>query len=174
VGRLGFQKNYQVLLEAFARLAPNYPNWDLAIVGEGEHRAALEALMRMHGLEGRVTLPGTISSIGEWYASSHLFCLPSRWEGFPNALAEALAHGLPAVGFAECAGVRDLIVHGRAGLLAEGNGDPGTLAIALETAMRSGELRRSMGGEAVLTVQQFHPAKIFSQWEQLLLEVAHR
>ena len=174
VGRLGFQKNYGVLIEAFARLASKYPSWDLAIVGDGEQRAALEALIETHGLKGRATLPGIIKSVGQWYASSHLFCLPSRWEGFPNALAEALAHGLPAVGFAECAGVRDLITDGRAGLLAEGNGDAGTLAVALEKAMSSGELRRSMGSEAICSVKRFDPPKVFSQWEELLFEVANR
>jgi glycosyltransferase involved in cell wall biosynthesis len=172
VGRLGFQKNYEVLIEAFAHLASKYPSWDLAIVGDGEQRAALEALIGTHGLKGRVTLPGTVRSIGQWYASSHLFCLPSRWEGFPNALAEALAHGLPAIGFAECAGVRDLIVHGRSGLLAEGNEDPETLALVLDKAMSRGELRRSMGSEAIPSVKRFDPPRIFSQWEQLLFEVA--
>jgi glycosyltransferase involved in cell wall biosynthesis len=87
-------------------------------------------------------------------------------------LAEALAHGLPAIGFAECAGVRDLIVHGRSGLLAEGNEDPETLALVLDKAMSRGELRRSMGSEAIASVKRLDPPRIFSQWEQLLFEVA--
>ena len=173
VGRLGFQKNYEVLIEAFARLASKYPSWDLAIVGDGEQRAALEALIETHGLKGRATLPGTTKSVSQWYASSHLFCLPSRWEGFPNALAEALAHGLPGVGFAECAGVRDLIAHERTGLLAQGNGELDSLTATLDRAMSDGDLRQLMGNEAVLSVQKFHPTKIFSQWEKLLREVAH-
>jgi glycosyltransferase involved in cell wall biosynthesis len=172
VGRLGFPKNYGVLIEAFARLASKFSNWDLAIVGEGEGRAGLEALIRERGLQGRVALPGATKSIAEWYSSSHLFCLPSRWEGFPNALAEALAHGLPAVGFAECAGVRGLVDDGVSGLFAEGNGEPGSLAIALETAMRNGECRRAMGSAAVESVRRFDPPKIFSDWEKLLFEVA--
>lgn len=172
VGRLGFQKNYPALIEAFARIAPKQQNWDLAIIGEGADRAAIEAMIRRHSLEDRVTLAGVVAPIDEWYASSHLFCLPSRWEGFPNALAEALAHGLPAVGFSECAGVRDLIAHGRSGLLAAGNGDAESLAAALAELTIDGEARRSMGDIAVRSVQQYHPAKIFSQWEQLLSEVA--
>jgi GalNAc-alpha-(1->4)-GalNAc-alpha-(1->3)-diNAcBac-PP-undecaprenol alpha-1,4-N-acetyl-D-galactosaminyltransferase len=171
VGRLSFQKNYRVLIEAFSRLAARYANWDLAIVGEGEDRIQLEQLTRTLGLESRVVLPGVTKNIGEWYASSHLFCLSSRWEGFPNALAEALAHGLPAVGFAGCAGVRDLIAHGRSGLLAAGNGDAGSLALALEKAMSNSDLRRSMGSEAIIGVQPYHPSQIFSKWEELLSEV---
>ena len=172
VGRLGFPKNYSVLIESFADLASKFPTWDLAIVGEGEDRTVLEALVRRYGLQGRVALPGTTNSIAPWYASSHLFCLPSRWEGFPNALAEALAHGLPAVGFAECAGVRDLIYDGRSGLLAKGNGEPNNLALALQKAMSNDRLRQSMSSEAIESIKRFDPTKIFSSWEQLLSEVA--
>jgi glycosyltransferase involved in cell wall biosynthesis len=172
VGRLGYQKNYQVLIAAFSRLARRYPDWDLAILGEGEDRAPLEELVRMHGLECRVSLPGVTKSIAEWYASSHLFCLSSRWEGFPNALAEALAHGLPAVGFAECAGVRDLIAPGVTGFLAPGNGDVDALAEALGKAMDDAEVRRHMGSAARESVRSFHPGQVLSQWEELLSEVA--
>jgi GalNAc-alpha-(1->4)-GalNAc-alpha-(1->3)-diNAcBac-PP-undecaprenol alpha-1,4-N-acetyl-D-galactosaminyltransferase len=172
VGRLGFQKNYHVLIEAFARLASEFPNWDLAIIGDGEDRAGLEALIRERGLEHRIALAGTTKSIAQWYCSSHLFCLPSRWEGAPNALLEALAHGLPPVGFAECAGVRDLIAHRRSGLLAEGQGDADSLAMTLKAGMDSAALRLSMSRAAIESVRAFDPEEIFSQWERLLREVA--
>jgi glycosyltransferase involved in cell wall biosynthesis len=172
VGRLGYQKNYSVLVEAFAQLAPALPDWDLVIVGDGEDRDELESLITERGLERRVTLPGVSTSIAEWYASAQLFCLPSQWEGFPNALAEALAHGLPAVGFAGCAGVRDLIVHGSNGLLADGNGDAASLTVALTALMSDPTLRVSMGLRAVDSVRQFDPQTIFSRWEQVLSEIA--
>ena len=174
VGRLGYQKNYQVLVAAFSRLAARYPDWDLAIVGEGEDRPSLEPLIGAEGLENRVVLPGVTKSVDEWYASSHLFCLSSRWEGFPNALAEALAHGLPAVGFAECAGVRDLIASGSTGFLAPGNGDVDALADALGKAMDDAEARRFMGSAASESVRSFHPGQILSKWEELLSEVARK
>jgi glycosyltransferase involved in cell wall biosynthesis len=172
VGRLGYQKNYQVLVAAFSRLAPRYPDWDLAIVGEGEDRASLEQLVRTHGVEDRVSLPGVTKAIDEWYASSHLFCLSSRWEGFPNALAEALARGLPAAGFAGCAGVRDLIAPGLNGFLAPGNGDVDALAEVLGKAMDDAEVRREMGAAARESVRSFHPGQVLSQWEAMLSEVA--
>jgi GalNAc-alpha-(1->4)-GalNAc-alpha-(1->3)-diNAcBac-PP-undecaprenol alpha-1,4-N-acetyl-D-galactosaminyltransferase len=172
VGRLGFQKNFSVLIEAFARLASKYPAWDLVIIGDGEQRTALEALIKTLGLNARVTLPGTTNSLEPWYASSHLFCLPSRWEGFPNALAEALAHGLPAIGFAQCAGTRDLIAHGRSGTLAEGNGDVDSLVVALEGLFKDANLRRSLGKGAIKGVKSFRSDLIFSKWEALLSEVA--
>jgi len=173
VGRLGFQKNYSVLIEAFGRLASQFQNWDLSIVGEGKDRDDLEALIRAHGLQGRVVLHGMTNSIAQWYSSSHLFCLPSRWEGFPNALAEALAHGLPAVGFAGCAGVSDLISPGHNGLAAEGSDNVESLARALETLFRDGAARKTMGSKAPDTIKQFDPPGIFSLWESFLSSVAN-
>jgi glycosyltransferase involved in cell wall biosynthesis len=146
----------------------------LEIVGEGAERTKLEDMIAALGLENRVALPGATKSITDWYSSSHLFCLPSRWEGFPNALAEALAHGLPAIGFAESAGVRDLVIHRRSGLLADGNGEVGNLVGALETAMSNDALRRRMGEAAIESTRQFDPPRIFSQWEEILAEVACR
>ena len=139
VGRLSYQKNYGILIEAFGELASSLPDWNLVIYGDGENRARLEELVASRGLEGRVKLPGVTTSITACYKTSQLFCLPSRWEGFPNALAESLAHGLPAVGFEGCAGVKDLIVHEQTGLLAEGNGDPKTLAAGLSILMKNPE-----------------------------------
>lgn len=100
--------------------------------------------------------------------------MPSRWEGFPNALAEALAHGLPAVGFSECAGVNSLIQSGKNGLLASGNNDPMTLAKALQQLMASPDNRRDMGQEAIETVALYKPDAVFDQWERLFLEVSGR
>src|SRR5262249_23212441 len=136
VGRLSYAKNFSVLIDTFAALTESFPDWELRIVGEGEDRGALEAqLARLPGLKGRVSLPGVYREIEEEYSAAHLFCLSSRWEGFPNALAEALAHGLPAVGFAGCDGVPDLIEPGQNGALATGNGDVVALADALAPLM---------------------------------------
>ena len=171
VGRLGYQKNFSALIDAFARLAPRFPEWDLRIVGEGQSRGALESqLAGLPGLEGRVSLPGTTNEVQAEYATAHLFCLPSRWEGFPNALAEALAHGLPAVGFAGCDGVPDLIESGRNGALAAGNGDDAALAETLAPIMADPEKRAELGSNAVKSVAPYRPKEIFGLWDKVLRE----
>lgn len=170
VGRLSYQKNCSVLIGAFAAVASTFPEWDLVLVGDGEDRAKLEGLIAEKGLANRISMPGTSTSVSNWYTSSHLFCMASRWEGFPNALAEALAHGLPSVGFAGCAGVRDLISSGENGLLAEGNGDSKTLARVMKTLMTSVEGRQVMGMNAVESVKRYAPDEVFSLWEHILTE----
>src|SRR5690606_28112653 len=81
VGRLAYQKNYQVLLAAFARVAPRFGQWDLDVVGDGEHRAELEAMLGAEpSLRGRVRLHGARKDVTAWYRTAHLFCLPARWE----------------------------------------------------------------------------------------------
>lgn len=173
VGRLGYQKNFQVLLRAFGELTSQFPEWDLRIVGEGEDREQLEAIVgETPALSGRVHLPGATRDVASEYASAHLFCLPSRWEGFPNALAEALAHGLPAVGFADCSGVCDLIDHGKSGLLATGMNDPDSLAKALSSLMADAGRRGAMGESAVASMQQYRPARCFDRWEKVLKDAA--
>jgi glycosyltransferase involved in cell wall biosynthesis len=171
VGRLGYQKNFSALIDAFSGLAPRFPDWDLRIVGEGPYRNALESqLARLPGLEGRVCLPGTTNEMQAEYAAAHLFCLPSRWEGFPNALAEALAHGLPAVGFSGCDGVPDLIDPGRNGALAAGNGDAAALAATLAPLMADPAKRVELSSNAVKSVAGYQPEEIFGLWERVLRE----
>jgi glycosyltransferase involved in cell wall biosynthesis len=168
VGRLSYQKNMEALIEAFAMIAQRFPDWTLTIVGEGEDRAKLERMIRAKNMEGRIALPGAAADVTPYFLRSHLFCLPSRWEGFPNGLAEAMAHGLPAVGFAECAGVRDLIQDGTTGALAAGNGDAKSLAGALDILMRSNERRRAMGQAGTLAIAAFTPKEVFDAWENFL------
>lgn len=174
VGRLSYQKNYGVLVEAFAKLAPQFPQWDLRIIGEGQDRKALEAKIASSPLAGRVTLPGTTTNVESEYVSAHLFCLPARWEGFPNALAEALAHGLPSVGFADCAGVPDLIAAGESGALADGNNNHTTLAAALSPLMADAQLRARMGSAATQSMRAYEPSKMFDLWEQVLRSVTKK
>jgi glycosyltransferase involved in cell wall biosynthesis len=171
IGRLSYQKNYFVLLQAFAALYKDFPQWRLVIAGEGEDRPRLDAKIVEHELTDQVSLPGAIEDVGSLYRESHLLCLPSRWEGFPNVLAEALSHGLPVVGFEGCAGVRDLIQQGDNGLLAEGNGNVESLARCLRTLMEDDAMRARMGEAGIRSVEPYNPQHIFDMWESFFKEV---
>jgi glycosyltransferase involved in cell wall biosynthesis len=172
VGRLSYQKNFTALVRAFAGLSAAHPAWRLRIVGEGEERAALESLADALGIRARLTMSGTTPDVAAAYRDADLFCLPSRWEGFPNALAEAMAHALPAVGFRGCAGVNELIVPGRNGRLADGNDDPDALGAALGPLMADAAERARLGGEAARIVERYEPERVFDTWEALLRRIA--
>ena len=174
VGRLCFQKNQAVLVDAFALLAGELPDWQLEIVGDGADEETLRTLVSHHGLEKRVSFHGVQHDIPFFLQRSHLFCLPSRWEGFPNALSEALAHGLPAVGFKDCMGINDLIQNGINGVLADGADDAQSLSLALGTLMKDDGARRTMGLAAAGSVAIFQPKAIYDHWERTLVDVAEK
>lgn len=164
------QKRLDRLVAAFARLAPAHPDWHLRIVGDGPQRAALQAQVAACGLTGRVHLDRATEDVGAAYRAAHLFAIPSLWEGFPNALAEAFAHGLPAVGFAGAEGVADLI--GRdCGWLATGLDDPGSLADVLGQAMAAPDQRAARGAAARAAMLHYAPAVQFDLWHRLLSEI---
>ena len=172
VGRLSYQKNFSALLRAFACVSGDCPEWRLRIVGEGEERAALQALADELGIGPRVSLVGPTPDVSAEYRAADLFCLPSRWEGFPNAIAEAMAHGLPAVAFERCAGASELIVSGHNGELADGNGDAESLSSTLKVLMQDAGTRERLGKEARDIVEAYRPEGVFDRWERLLRRVA--
>jgi glycosyltransferase involved in cell wall biosynthesis len=174
VGRLSYQKNQAVLIEAFARLADSMSDWRLVLVGAGEDEQKLKQLAAERRLGTRVEFIGPVKEVESFYLNSHLFCLPSRWEGFPNALAEAMAHGLPVVGFAGCAGVRQMIRDGQDGLLVPGNGSVDALAESLSLLMRDDARRQDMGAAAAVSMKRFAPQAVFDRWENLFREVSGR
>jgi glycosyltransferase involved in cell wall biosynthesis len=161
------------LIEAFARIASRFPDWDLDLVGDGEDRVTLEALAASVVPPGRIRFAGAQSDVNQYYRSAQLFCLPSRWEGFPNALAEAMSFGLPAVGLAGCAGVNNLIEDGRTGLLVP-VAEAGGLAEALALLMADPCSRVTMGAAARTAIANYVPAAVFDRWEELFKQAALR
>ena len=149
VGRLCTQKQQDLLIDSFTKLIPEFNDWELHILGDGEHYEKLQKKIEQSCTAHHIFLHGKVSDVSTWMEKSHIFCLPSQWEGFPNALAEAMAHGLPCVGFANCAGVRDLIEDGVTGRLVVGENCAESLAIALRELMANMELRKQFGQNAL-------------------------
>lgn len=175
-GRLSPEKNHQVLIEAFSKIADQYPDWSLVIVGRGHELKKMENCISglPRTIAERIQLAGASDDIPSYLRQAHIFCLPSRWEGFPNSLAEAMAHGLPSVGFAECDGVRDLIDPDITGLLAQGHDDAEDLSVQLSLLMKDPVLRKTMGDAAYQKSLQYQPKAIFDMWDSVLSEAVKR
>lgn len=170
VGRLDKQKGFDSLVDVFATLAPKHPDWDLVILGEGSQRATLQAQVKAAGLDKRVFLPGRAGNVAEWYERAGLYVMSSRFEGFPNTLLEAMAHGLPAVSFDCDTGPRDIIRHEVDGLLVP-PGDAAGLTAALDLLMGDATLRQRYAKRAVEARERFSMERIARIWEELFDEV---
>lgn len=171
VGRLDEQKQFGVLIKVFANLARHNTSWSLRIVGEGPLRSTLQQQIAALGLAGRIELPGRAMNIGEELAEADAFVLTSEYEGFPNALLEAMAVGLPCVTFDCPSGPREMSMDGRVALLVPVN-DEQALGVALERLMLDADLRHSLGSRARASViERFALDKILEQWDSLFEEV---
>lgn len=146
VGRLTAQKGFDVLIEAVSRLVLDDVPIAAVVAGEGPDRADL--LAAADGLP--VEFRGFVADIAAFHAELGAFCLPSRWEGLPFALLEAMMSGLPCVG-ADVGDVR--LALGGAGLVVPPD-DAGALAAALRELAESSERRRELGRAAHARARQ--------------------
>lgn len=163
VGRLEHQKGMDLLVDAFARIADRHPGWRLEIWGEGRERPALERRIADHGLGGRAALRGRTTDPEGVMARAGLFVLPSRFEGFPNVLAEAMATGAPVVA-ADCEfGPRELIRPGVDGVLVPCD-RVDALADAMASLLADEPRRRAIGGAAPAVAERFGAPRVLARW----------
>jgi len=168
VGRLDEQKGFAELIDAFGRLAARFPDWDLVILGEGVERAALEGKVNRQGLAERVALPGRVGNLADWYQRAELYVMSSLFEGFPNTLLEAMAHGLPAVSIDCETGPADIIREGIDGVLVPPADGEAGLAQAMAAMMQDDDRRQRMGRAAVTVRERFSPERVMAEWGDLL------
>jgi GalNAc-alpha-(1->4)-GalNAc-alpha-(1->3)-diNAcBac-PP-undecaprenol alpha-1,4-N-acetyl-D-galactosaminyltransferase len=171
MGRLTEQKGFDILIESFRRVAAKYPNWKLIIYGDGPRRPALTQLIERGRLGDRVTLHGLTKDVTTALSEATFFVLPSRFEGFPNVLLEALSLGIPAVA-TDCPGASaEILAHGTYGSLVPSEDIP-ALTIALETMMTKPELRHAYAARTREAVQRYEASKVSTQWLNLLAPIA--
>ncbi|MGN5059031.1 glycosyltransferase family 4 protein [Aeromonas caviae] len=134
VGRLTYQKGFDLLLQAWAQVAPLHPDWRLRIVGDGEDKAMLEQLRRDLNIEASTELLPKTNNIAAHYQQAAFFVMSSRFEGLPLVLIEAQAYGLPIVSFNCDTGPAEIIKHGETGWLCEA-GDVADLSDKISNAV---------------------------------------
>jgi len=175
IGRLEpVQKRPEILLEAFALVATSYPGWNLVFVGDGISKVHLLARIRELRLESRIFIFETTHDVEPFFLGAQLYAMPSAWEGFPNALAEAMSYGLPSIGFEGSQGVASLISKEQ-GWLAKGSNSHNELAKSLASAFDSPNERVTRGISASRLTEAFDANEIIDIWENVinLREKAH-
>lgn len=167
-GRLEKQKNFGLLVSAFARFSRNHPEYSLCIYGEGSLRPELEALARNLGIQDRVLLPGRRSDLLEQMNLGSMFVLSSDYEGMPNVLIEAMCMGMAVIA-TDCpsGGPRELIQNGENGILVP-VGSEEEMAQAMEMLMDP-ERAEAMGRQARRLLDRLAGEKIFRAWKEVLV-----
>lgn len=167
VGRLHPVKGFDILIRAFAAIADFFPEWDLVILGEGDSREALQSQIEAVGCSGRISLPGRVGNIGQWYAQSDLYVLSSRTEGLSNTLLEAMASGLAPVAFDCETGPREIVRNGLDGVLVRPAEDDEALAAHLSDMMAHPEQRRAYARRAIDVRDRFSTMRVMALWRQV-------
>lgn len=167
VGRLHPHKGFDILVSAFAQLIRYFPDWDLVILGEGPERQTLQQQIDQAGLADRVSMPGRVGNVVDWYRQSDLYVLSSRVEGLSNTLLEAMACGLAAVAFDCDTGPREIIRHGIDGALVRPAEDADALAAHLSDLMANPARRQAYARRATDVRDRFSTVRVMALWGQL-------
>ena len=171
VGRYTYQKGFDMLLDAWARVCKQVNGWELHIIGDGESRDALAAQIKELSLQDCVVLCPATKNIKEAYKEASILVMSSRYEGFGMVLLEAATAGVPAVSFDCKCGPSEIIKDGETGFLVE-LGDTAGLAEKMLMLMKDEALRKKMGKAAFADSSRFSTETVMKQWTDLFDELA--
>lgn len=166
VGRLSYVKGFDQLIAAYSMVYTG--DVDLLIIGEGYERHNLITQIEKSGLQSRVKLPGVRANLQDYYSQAELFVLPSRNEGSPNALIEAMSFGCACIAMDCEFGPSELIQNGENGVLVEAD-HIGELGTAIQQLLADGDLRKRLGKNARLIHQSNSLEHVFQKWKNLVL-----
>ncbi|MFG1945996.1 glycosyltransferase family 4 protein [Nonomuraea sp. NPDC048826] len=169
-GRLVPQKGFDLLIQAFAQVVADHPEWKLRVFGNGPREARLQAQIDELGLSDNVALLGRTERLDDELAAASVYALSSRFEGLPMVMIEAMTHALAVVAFDCPTGPRDVLTDGADGLLVPPR-DVDALAAALKKVIRDRGRRIDMGAAAAATARGYAPDVVMPMWEDLFTEL---
>ncbi|OIJ90995.1 UDP-glucose--polyglycerol phosphate glucosyltransferase [Streptomyces colonosanans] len=172
-GHLTDNKNHALLVEAFAQVHAQAPDWTLRIYGNGAEKARLRARIEELGLSNSILLMGPAAPVTPEFGKGSIFVLPSKREAFGNVIVEAMAAGLPVVSTDADHGPRNILTHGEDGLIVP-RGDVDEMAKAILQLVRDDELRRKMSENAVRNAERFHETAARERFEAIVEEALAR
>jgi len=171
VGRLVPSKGIDILIKAFAKLIEKVPATRLILVGDGPEKSRLQHLTRENGIAGNVIFTGFVphSKVCDFLREASVFVLPSRFEGLPNALLQAMAAGLPCVA-TSVGGVPDVVKDRVNGILVLPERED-LLTEALEMVLLDKNLARRLGENAHRSVSHLRLDSIVDSYCKLITEI---
>lgn len=172
VGRYVYQKGFDLLLQAWAKIENQHPDWELVVYGMGDRDPYEQIIDDLRIDRSRCHLYGSTPDIKKEYLNSSLFVFSSRFEGFGMVLIEAMACGLPVVSFDCPCGPKDIVRHDEDGMLVPScNTD--SLAGAMHKLMSDDGLRKDMASKAIINVRRFQLDEIAQRWQTLFNSVGY-
>ena len=172
VGRIDDNKNQRMLVEAYAKIAGPYPEWSLELIGDGNGRQALEEYVSTLPCKDRISFTGAVDDVVKRMSEASIFVLPSKIEGMPNALIEAMVMGMACISTdCPCGGPRDLIAAEETNGILVPVDNVDTMAMALKRLITNDTLRQSMGDNARKIIATLHPDMVNKQWKNYIENV---
>ena len=170
VGRLSPEKGFDLLIKAFRLALQRHPEWSLVILGQGPSEGELKALAASLLPKGAVLFAGVVNDPQRFYRDAALFVLPSRYEGFPNALLEAMASGCAVIATNSPGGTSEIVRHGVDGVLIPPESVE-ALVSAMHNLMTDESQRRCLAAQGTERASRFAVDKVIVVWEDVISEV---
>lgn len=170
VGRLYPQKNQKMMIQAFAKIADDFPEWQLVIYGEGPLRESLVLIVESLEMQDRVLLPGRTEHVIEELRKSKIFCMSSNYEGMSNSMIEAICAGLPIIS-TKVSGTEDLIKDGENGILID-IGDEKSMSRVMKRLIEDENMMNKMSHNSSNLGKCFRLETIVDQWENVINRIA--
>lgn len=168
LARVEPDKGQYELIAAFCQIARAFPCWTVDLYGDVTHldyKNKCVKLARRYGVAEQILFHGVTCNVSGVLATASICAFPSKFEGFGMGLGEALAAGLPSVGFKSAKGVNEMIRDGENGFLVENTDD---FANKLERLMTDEKLRQAMGQNAKISMRRFAPENVWKKWDELI------
>ncbi len=168
VGRLTYQKGFDLLITAWARVARQVPDWKIVIVGSGEDELMLKQMAKDFAVEDSVVFAGQQKNMDQFYRQASFFCMSSRFEGLPMVLIEAQSYGLPIVAFDCDTGPAEIVQHNTNGFLVKSGNINGLINSLLELINLSNIEYEKMSSNAVENSVRYSVNSILKQWLSII------
>ena len=166
IGRLTYQKGFDILLQIWKEIWRELPDWKLQIVGSGEDRELLERYIKDNSI-GNVELVPNTTEIEKYYLDAAVYVMTSRYEGFPMVLLEAKAKGLPIISFDCKTGPNEIVSEGKSGFIVEMN-DISTFSKKMIMLANNEQLRLEFAEKSLEEIKSYTVKSIGDEWEKLL------